>query len=126
MKKITNKRDTIAKRKTKDKAKLIEEFKKMPIVQIVCERSSVSRATYYRWLEDDPIFRDAAILAISDGEAFISDKSEAQLLALIGEKHFGAIKHYLEHHSDRYSKGSGSGGRPDKKIRLIILHDNED
>jgi hypothetical protein len=126
MKKINKKRDAIAERMAKDKTKLIEEFKKMPIVQIVCERAAVSRATYYRWLEDDPIFRDAANAAVNDGEAFISDKSEAQLLALIGEKHFGAIKHYLEHHSDRYSKGSGLGGRPDRKIRVIILHDHED
>jgi len=121
-----NKRDAIASRTAKDKAKLNEQFKKMPIIQIACERATISRATYYRWLEDDGIFRDAAMAAIADGEAFISDKSEAQLLALIGEKHFGAIKHYLEHHSDKYAKGQGLGGRPDRKIRVIILHDHED
>jgi len=126
MKKSRTKRDVISARQAKDKARLNEQFKKMPIVQIACERASISRATYYRWLEYDPVFRDAAMAAIADGEAFISDKSEAQLLALIGEKHFGAIKHYLEHHSDRYAKGHGLGGRPDRKIRVIILHDNED
>lgn len=119
-------KSTVAKRKSTGQAKLLEEFKKMPIVQIACERTSVSRATYYRWMAEDEIFRNAAMSAITDGEAFISDKSEGQLLALIGEKHFGAIKNWLEHHSEKYAKGSGLGGRPDRKIRVIILHDHED
>lgn len=117
--------NVVAIRQPKEKAKLLEHLKKMPIIQVVCERSGVSRATYYRWLEEDPIFRDAAMAAISDGEDFISDKSEAQLLALIGEKHFGAVKHWLQHHRAAYNKG-GQGGRPDRKIRVIILHDYED
>ena len=119
------KEGTIAERQSREKAKLIEQFKKMPIVQVACDRAADSRATYYRWL-NDPIFREEAMAAVSDGEAFLSDKSEAQLLALIGQKHFGAIKHYLENNSDKYAKGKGLGGRPDKKIRVIILHDNED
>lgn len=113
-------------RQTKDKEKLIEQFKKMPIIQIAVERAGISRPTYYRWLEEDPIFRDAAMAAIGDGEAFLSDKSEGQLVTLIGEKHFGAIKHYLAHHSDKYAAGKGLGGRPDRKIRVVILHDYED
>lgn len=118
--------DNIATRQAKDKTKLIEQFKKLPIVQVAVERSGVSRATYYRWQEDDPIFRDAANAAISEGEEFLSDKSEVQLVGLIGEKHFGAIKHYLAHHNPKYASRNGSGGRPDRKIRVIILHDHED
>ena len=121
-----NERSTIAERQAKEKVKLIEQFKKMPIVQIACDRADVSRATYYRWLGNDPVFSEAATSAVADGEALISDKSEGQLLALIGQKHFGAIKHYLENNSEKYAKGKGLGGRPDKKIRVIILHDNED
>ena len=121
-----NKRDTIAARQAREKAKLVEQFKKMPIVQIACERAAVSRATYYRWLEDEPAFRDSAMAAIAEGEAFISDKSEAQLLVLVGKEHFGAVRYSLEHHSEKYAKGKGLGGRPDRKIRVIILHDHED
>lgn len=116
---------TIFLRQAKEKKRLLEQLKKMPIIQVACERVSTARATYYRWLEDDPIFRDAAIAAIEDGENFISDKSEAQLLALIGDKHFGAVKHWLQHHRPKYAK-AGQGGRPDQKIRVILLHDHED
>ena len=122
---IKNKK-SIETRRTEDKAKLVEQFKKMPIVQIAVERAGVSRASYYRWIEEDPAFRDDAMTAIAEGEAFISDKSEGQLLALIGEKHFGAIKTYLQHRNDKYSQGKGLGGRPDRKIRVILLHDHED
>ncbi len=115
-----------AERQAKDKQKLIEQFKKMPIIQIAVERAALSRATYYRWLEEDPLFRDAAMGAIADGEGFLSDKSEAQLVSLIGEKHFGAIKHYLAHHNEKYAAGKGLGGRPDRKIRVVILHAHED
>jgi hypothetical protein len=113
-------------RRTADKAKLIEQLKKMPIVQIATDRAGISRATYYRWLDEDLTFRDDAVSAINEGESFISDKSEGQLLALIGEKHFGAIKTYLQHHNEKYSQGKGLGGRPDRKLRVIMLHDHED
>jgi hypothetical protein len=122
----TKQKHSVAERRSADKTKLLDQFRKMPIVQIAAERAAVSRATYYRWLEEDAEFRDEAMAAIAEGESFISDKSEGQLLALIGEKHFGAIKTYLEHHNDTYSRGKGLGGRPDRKIRVILLHDHED
>jgi hypothetical protein len=122
----TKSKTSVETRRTADKAKLIEQFRKMPIVQIAAERAGVSRATYYRWLDEDQAFRDDALSAVTEGEAFISDKSEGQLLALIGEKHFGAIKTYLQHHNEKYSQGKGLGGRPDRKIRVILLHDHED
>ena len=96
----------------------------MPIIQVACEKSSVSRATYYRWLEEDPEFRTAAMEALNEGESFISDKSEAQLLSLIGEKHFGAIKHWLAHRHPAYSVKDKDGR--DSKVRIILLHDTED
>ncbi len=35
-------------------------LKKTPIVQVACERSSVGRATYYRWKKDDADFAKQA------------------------------------------------------------------
>ncbi len=121
-----NNNDTIAIRQSIDKTKLIEQFKTIPIIQVACQKTGVSRATYYRWLEEDPSFREMATAAIAEGEAFLSDKSEAQIITLVGEKNFGAAKYYLEHNSEKYAKGKGLGGRPDRKIRVIILHDNAD
>lgn len=116
---------TIDSRQLDDKAKFLENLKKVPVIQVVCERTGVSRATYYRWFNNDAVFKDAALAAIEEGEDFISDKSEAQLLALIGEKNLPTVKFWLQHHRPKYAKG-GQGGRPDQKIRVILLHDHED
>ena len=120
------KEQTIKLRQAVEKLKLLESFRIIPIIDISCKRIGISRATYYRWLENDPVFQESAMGALVEGENFISDKSEAQLITLIGEKNLGAIKHWLEHHNDRYAKGKGLGGRPDRKIRVIMLHDYED
>ena len=40
-----------------DQKKLVvEQLKKNPIIQFVCERSGVSRATFYRWQKEDADF----------------------------------------------------------------------
>ena len=44
----------------KSKELIIEQLKKTPIVQIACEKSNVSRATYYRWREENAEFKKAA------------------------------------------------------------------
>ncbi|MDO8569843.1 MAG: hypothetical protein Q7R89_03700 [bacterium] len=120
----TKKETTILSRQAKEKSTLLECFKRVPIIQVACEKSSIARATYYRWLEDDLEFRSAAMEAIAEGESFISDKSEAQLISLIGEKHFGAIKHWLGHRHPAYSAKDKDGR--DSKVRIILLHDTED
>ncbi len=120
----TKKQKTIARRQSEEKVRLIECFKRVPIIQIACEKSAVARATFYRWFENDPEFHDAAVGALAEGESFISDKSEAQLIALIGDKHFGAIKHWLSHRHPAYKTKDKDG--QDSKVRIILLHDAED
>ena len=41
----------ILKRQKKEKLLLIEQLSKYPVVQVACEKTGVSRATYYRWRE---------------------------------------------------------------------------
>ena len=119
------KEETITARQAEEKSKLLESFKTIPIIEISCKRNSIARATYYRWLENDSTFRQAAMEALEEGENFISDKSEAQLIALIGEKNLGAIKHWLDNHHPKYLKNRGKN-EPEQKIRIIMLHDHED
>lgn len=116
---------TIAKRQSEEKTKLLECFKKVPIIEVACSKCTINRSTYYRWLEDDLDFREKAMAAIAEGEEFISDKSEAQLIGLIGEKNLSAIKHWLAHHRQAYKKERGRN-EPEQKIRIILLHDEQD
>lgn len=87
----------------KCKQQLIEQLKKIPIVQVACERSRVGRATYYRWRNEDKDFRKAADEAIAEGEALITDMSESQVISLIRSKHWPAISFWLKHHHPTYS-----------------------
>ena len=62
------------------KALLIEQLKKTPIVQIACEKVNVSRATLYRWKDEDPVFAKDVDDAIVDGHLMVNDLAESQLI----------------------------------------------
>jgi hypothetical protein len=74
---------------------VLEQLRKVPIVQIACERSDIGRSTFYRWKREDEKFKKAVDEAMEDGEAMINDLSESQLITLIKEKNFPAIQLWL-------------------------------
>ncbi len=90
-------------RKAREQAVLLEQLRKMPIVQIACEKSGVSRATYYRWKKEDEQFAAAADEALFDGTALVSDMAESQLLAQIRDNNLGAIMYWLKHRNPNYN-----------------------
>ena len=94
---------TVEERQAKEKANLLENLKRMPIIQFAAEKSSVSRATYYRWRNESTEFKKAADMAIAEGEALITDMSETQLISLIRDKHFQALQLWLRHHHPKYT-----------------------
>jgi len=94
--------ETTAKRQAKNKDKLLEQLAKTPIVQIACEKTGVSRATYYRWRQEDEEFAKNADKAISYGNSLMNDMAESQLLSLIKDKHPTAIIFWLKHHHAAY------------------------
>ncbi len=85
MKRVSTIRKNIAEQKV-----LLEQLKKIPIVQIACERANIGRTTYYRWRKEDAKFKKAAEEAMQDGVDMINDLSESQLITLIKEKNFPA------------------------------------
>src|SRR3989338_9617521 len=97
------KQKTIEVRQEKEKRLLLEQLKRIPIIQFACEKAGVGRATYYRWREEDETFRAEAESAIAEGEAFVSDMSESQLISLIKDKNWAAISFWLRHHHPTYA-----------------------
>lgn len=96
------KNKTIQKRQQAEKKLLLEQLKKTPIVQVVCERTGVSKTTYYRWRQEDESFRKDSDVAMKEGEDLINDLSESQLITLIKEKNFPAIQLWLRQHHPKY------------------------
>jgi ACT domain-containing protein len=85
-----------------NKKALIDQLRKSPIVQVTCEKTGISRATYYRWRKDDVEFAEACDQALYDGSALVNDMAESQLLSAIRDKNLTAIIFWLKHHHKTY------------------------
>lgn len=94
--------NSITKRQEKEKQKIIELLQKTPIVHIVCEKTGVSRATYYRWRKEDADFATKTDDALSQGSNLINDLAESQLIARIREQDLTAIIFWLKNHHPTY------------------------
>ena len=100
-----------------EKELLIEQLKRTPVVEVACQKSGVSRATYYRLLKEDPEFARKAEEALGEGTLLMNDMAESQLLAAIREKSLGAIVYWLKHHHPAYTTRVELNGR--------IIHQHE-
>lgn len=89
-------------KKNRVKDKFLEALKKVPIVQIGCEKVAVSRNSVYRWRNEDKKFAEEMDLAMAEGEAFINDISEGQLLSMIKEKSWPALAFWLRHRNPKF------------------------
>ena len=86
----------------KDKANLIKQIRKTPIVQIACEKTGICRATYYRWRGSNNQFREQADQALEEGASIVNDMAESQLISGIRAQNMTAIIFWLKHHHRNY------------------------
>ena len=89
-------------KKNKTQNQFLEELTKVPIVQVACEKTGLSRNTVYRWRKEDKVFEKKMDEAMKAGVAFVNDMSESQLLSLIKDKNYPAIAFWLRHRNDNY------------------------
>jgi len=89
-------------KKKKGRKIFLEELRKVPIVLVACEKTGISRNSVYRWKKEDKIFSKDMDEALADGEALVNDMSESQLLTLIKEKNFSAIRFWLNHRNPKF------------------------
>lgn len=89
-------------KKNKFQDQFLTELRKVPIVQVACEKTGLSRNSVYRWRKDDKEFLKNMDTALIEGVALVNDMSESQLLTLIKEKNYPAISFWLRHRNDNY------------------------
>jgi hypothetical protein len=87
----------------KSKVDVVECLKTTPIIQVACQKSGISRATFYRWREQDEVFKQQIDQAQKEGVGLVNDLAESQLISLLKEKHPTAIFYWLNHHHPDYS-----------------------
>ena len=103
MKKAPKKKPSVIdQRQEKVKALLLEHLQKMPVVQVACAKTGISRATYYRWLKRDKEFEWAVEDAKEQGVDMVNDMAESVVIKRIQENDIGASKYWLSHHSPTY------------------------
>lgn len=89
-------------KKDKFQKQFLDELRKVPIVQVACEKTGLSRNSVYRWRKEDVEFAKLMDEASAEGIAFVNDMSESQLLTMIKEKNWAAISFWLRHHHSAY------------------------
>ncbi|MFH1171913.1 MAG: phBC6A51 family helix-turn-helix protein [bacterium] len=93
----------IQRRQKKQKELLIEMLRKFPNIEVACGKSGVSRATYYRFRNNDEEFSKLAEEASQEGIDKMNDMAEANLLSAIQNKNLSAIIFWLKHRHKAYS-----------------------
>ena len=89
-------------KKNTKKDEFLEQLRKIPIIQVACEKVGLSRTTIYRWKDEDEEFKKDMEKALAEGESFVNDMSESQVLALIKDQNWSAISFWLKHHHPAY------------------------
>lgn len=89
-------------KKNKYQDQFLEELARIPIIQVACEKTGLSRNSVYRWRKEDMDFAKRMDEALAEGVALVNDMSESQLLNLIKEKNWPAISFWLKHRNDNY------------------------
>ena len=103
-------------KKNKYQKQFLEELARIPIVQVACDKTSLSRNSVYRWRKEDAAFSKQMDEALAEGVDLVNDMSESQLLNMIKEKNWPAISFWLRHRNDNYKN----------KLEVTTKNDSEE
>ena len=117
---------TIAERQKREKMVLLEQLRKMPVISVACERTGLGRTTFHRWCKEDPAFNDAVNEAMSEGDKVLDDVGKTQLVSLMKDKKWEAVKYYLEkHHPEFLSDKNRAVQEKRSELKVIVLKEHE-
>jgi len=85
-----------------DKSKIIEFLSERPFQSHACKKIGLSKATFYRWVKDNPEFRKEVEKALQYGRSNMCDVAEAMLMKRTTEGDMNAIRFVLKNLDPRY------------------------
>lgn len=83
---------------------IVTELEKMPNRSYVCQKLGISRQTLYRWIRDDWEFEEALEAAMKTGRDNINDVSESELIKMIRDGKYIALKYWLDNNHKNYKR----------------------
>lgn len=81
-------------------------LEKNPIIAFVCQKTGISRQTYYRWLEECSKFKSDCESAILNGKQNINDLAYSKLVELIKSSNITAIIFWLKNNHPDFKESS--------------------
>jgi hypothetical protein len=84
------------------KSRFLKELENSPLVEMACRKLNVSRATFYRWCEQDYSFKVDVEIAQGKGRDKLCDFTESKLIENIRDNLQSAIVFCLKHNSKIY------------------------
>jgi len=112
-------------KKSRVQSSFLVELRKIPIVQVACEKLDVSRNSVYRWRKEDEEFAKAMDEALAEGEKLVNDMTESQLLSLIGEKHWPAISFWLRKRNPKFHDRVEVTAKVEQVVKPLSPEDEE-
>lgn len=67
------------------KTKLLEQLRKIPIIEVACRNVGINRSTFYRWINDDITFKAEVMEALLYGRDEIVDLAKVKLYKNLNE-----------------------------------------
>lgn len=98
------KRRTIEKRQEREKIRILECLRKIPVIEVACRAAGVSRGTCYRWMDEDPTFAERVKQALREAVDLVSDKAESNIIAKINAGDIPTSKYWLDNRKKEYKK----------------------
>lgn len=90
----------------RNKEKLLQKFREMPIIQVAVAQLGITRMTYYRWCDIDREFAREADEARDEGILYMNDMMESLLVKKAKEGNLTAITTWLKTYNRMYADPS--------------------
>lgn len=90
----------------RNKEKLLQKFREMPIIQVAVAQLGITRMTYYRWYDTDEKFAKEAEMARDEGVLYMNDMMESLLIKKAKDGNLTAITTWLKTYNQMYADPS--------------------
>jgi len=104
---------------SKQKQLALDQLRKTPISQVVCEKVGIARSTFYRWKAEDSDFSTAVDEAIDQGVSLMNEYAESMLISAIKDQNLTAVFYWLNHRHPAYETHVKVDGRIKHQIDAL-------